>query len=116
MRFMLLPILLVAITATDCDQRGLPPPRPNGIPSDASWAGGPDGGSFIKCSFDAVSGLNFCAVYNEFTGGLVVEGQFRISGRSRPQDVANFAYSGFDGARIYLLDGSVLVRASRGHS
>lgn len=101
--------LAAALVSTACTGPASPPPRPEGIPAAAVWAGGVDGGSFITCSYDATAGLNICAVYNDFTGRLEVEGEFDISGPTRAPDVGQFAYSGSDGKKIYLKDGSVLT-------
>jgi hypothetical protein len=101
-------LLLSLFAVTSCMEHVSPPPRPKGVPADAVWAGGADGGSFIKCSFDPSAGLNFCTVYNDFTGKIEAEGRFAISGPARPEDVTEFSFSGFDGKKIYLKDGSIL--------
>lgn len=66
-------LLLALFNATSCTEHVSPPPRPKGVPADAVWAGGADGGSFIKCSYDASTGLNFCIVYNDFTGDIMAK-------------------------------------------
>jgi len=37
------------------------------------------------------------------------EGFFKISGPSRADNVGRFSYSGFDGKKIFLKDGSMLT-------
>jgi hypothetical protein len=101
--------LLIAVVVVGCSTRVNPPPRPKGIPVDAVWAGGTDGGSFIKCAFEAKTALDTCSVFNDRTGELEAQGEYKLTGRSRAQDAVQFKYSGFDGHRIYLMDGSVLV-------
>jgi hypothetical protein len=101
--------LLLALCLVGCRSHVNPPPRPQGVPADAVWAGGSDGGSFIRCEFDAASAMDFCSVFNDHTGQLDAQGKYGVNGKSKPQDVARFEYSGFDGHRIYLRDGSVLV-------
>ena len=105
------PLILIIVTAlfvVSCSRQPSPPPRPNGVPADALWAGGSDGGSFIKCDFDSATALDVCSVFNDHTGETEARGQYRVDGRSKAQDAARFEYSAFDGKRIYLKDGSVL--------
>ena len=107
----LLLILCAAITNVipmGCGPQARAPARPKLVPMDAAWAGGADGGAFFRCVFDFSSGLDACAVYNDYTGTEDVQGLFRIKGRSKAKDARRFAYSGFDGRKIYLKDGSIL--------
>ncbi len=109
MRIAVALLVLASVATVACMGRVSPPPRPKGVPLDAVWAGGVDGGSFISCSYNAANGLNLCAVYNDYTGQREAQGQFKISGPTRAEDVGRFAYSAFDGKKIYLKDGSVLA-------
>lgn len=109
-------LLFIGFVLMACTRRAVPPPRPRGVPEAAVWAGGVDGGSFIKCTFEPADSLNKCSVYNDYTGRLEVDGLFRISGPSKADDVGNFTYSAFDGRRIYLKDGSVLTLLSDGEA
>lgn len=111
------PLLIAALlfsAVAACSRRAIPPPRPQGVPEAAVWAGGVDGGSFIVCEFDSVFRLNRCSVYNDVTGRLEVEGHFEISGTSKAENVSSFRYSAVDGRRIYLKDGSILTRRDPG--
>jgi len=67
---------------------------------------------FIECSYDLESMLNKCTAYNDHTGGIEATGNFKIAGPSRASEADKFSYSGFDGKRIYLMDGSVLTKIS----
>lgn len=107
-RNQLIAFLTAGLGTMACSSHVSPPPRPKGVPADAVWAGGADGGSFIRCSYDAGTSLNVCSAHNDHTGRLEVQGQFTITGPTRAKDVGRFEYSGFDGKRIYLRDGSVL--------
>jgi len=102
-------LLFFLVIVTSCMNHVSPPPRPKGVPADAVWAGGADGGSFIKCYYEPSTRLNFCTVYNDFTGKIEAEGRFTIRGSMRPEDVSQFSFSGFDGKKIYLKDGSILI-------
>jgi hypothetical protein len=108
-RNQLITFLIAGLGTMACTTHVSPPPRPKGVPADALWAGGADGGSFIRCSYDAGTDLNMCSAYNDRTGRLEIQGQFTITGPTRAKDVWRFEYSGFDGRRIYLTDGSVLA-------
>ena len=55
-----------------------PKQRPNRVPKDAVWAGGPDGGSYILCDMDHEHDVNHCSVWNDFTGDLMEHGSYRL--------------------------------------
>lgn len=44
--------------------RAYPPPRPDSVPIDAVWAGGLDGGGWVRCSTPS-SEFNICTIYDE---------------------------------------------------
>lgn len=44
--------------------RAYPPERPEGVPSNAVWAGGLDGGGWVHCSTPS-SEFNMCTIYDE---------------------------------------------------
>jgi hypothetical protein len=56
------------------------PPRPPGVPTTATWAGGPECGSFVDCSPEDVGALYQCSVFHERTGTLVARGEYRLYG------------------------------------
>lgn len=85
------------------------PQRPTGVPPDAVWAGGAEGGAWIRCV--AEGARNRCSVYNDFTGQLETEGLFVIRGTQAGVPRNELGYNGFDGTSIYLLNGKVLVPA-----
>ena len=104
-----LSILVIAACAGE-------PPRPSGLPSDAEWAGGPDGGAWILCgqttkepyaAFD-------CTTFNE-DGSVWARGHFihaRPAGGRYEAVGAPFpglAFEGYDGVSIYLQNGTMLV-------
>lgn len=101
-------LMLTVISVAGCSSKVSAPARPNGVPANAIWVGGADGGSFITCSYDPRSAVNLCTVYNDHTGQIEAEGPFKITGPTGPADVDGFQYSAFDGREIYLSDGSVL--------
>lgn len=104
--------ILFILVGLGCMKRTHEPPRPKQVPSEAVWAGGADGGSFIACTFDEKSGSLFCKIYNDFSGVLVAEGHYNSGRLSRPIDTNKLKFSGFDGKRIYLSDGLVLTPES----
>ncbi len=55
-----------AVILTGCQYDLRPPKRPGGVPLEASWIGGIDGGGWVLCHADEAStGYNLCAVWNE---------------------------------------------------
>ncbi len=57
-----------------------PPLRPEGVPRQAIWAGGPDGGDWFYCRPIGALPSNrfFVTVYAEETGAIVYKGAFRL--------------------------------------
>jgi hypothetical protein len=100
--------LLVLLLGTGCHRQGHEPARPKGVPPEAVWAGGPDGGSFFLCIYDKSTGTYQCTVYNDFTGKVDATGHFKASGSANMQGSGALEYSGFDGRTIYLKNGGIL--------
>lgn len=99
-----------------------PPPRAKGIPSEAVWAGGADGGAWILCKqHDQQKDEYCCQVFNESTGEILANGQYtlRKSIWHSDQQKATYHivqpipqeldYSGFDGNLIFLKNSLVMV-------
>lgn len=90
------------------------PSLPTGVPQNASWAGGADGGAWILCeSHD--EGSYSCSIYNE-TGSLLKRDIFRFENSSMPSlDAATLktiGYSSWDGVSIILINHQKLVTQS----
>jgi hypothetical protein len=88
-----------------------PKTRPAGVPSNAQWAGGADGGAYVSCSIDAIRDVNPCSVWNDYTGQLVESGNYRLvhEGRAAKESELRITFSDFGGS-IYLQGGLVLKR------
>ena len=99
--------------STGCAQS--PPARPAGVPADARWAGGPDGGHWFLCTrvVDARSPTRVdCRIYNDQTGGLYSRGEYVIQvdpdrvtgsgGMSYNSVEELLSYAGMDGDAIRL--------------
>ncbi len=105
-------LVLVAVSALlSCGYRKIPPDRPLGVPSQAVWAGGPDGGSFIRCDVDTEKDVNNCTVYNEDTGHIMDRGSFKLGNENRAARTEELRYAWADwGGMIGLADQRVLKR------
>ena len=81
-----------------CSQQAGPPARAHGIPQDAVWAGGVDGGAWIACRVIGRRQAD-CAIYWE-NGDLDYEGSFEST-----VDLGNDAllYDFYSGDSIGLL-------------
>jgi hypothetical protein len=88
-----------------------PKSRPSGVPSDALWVGGADGGAYVRCTVDAVHNVNPCSIWNDYTGHLVESGEYRLlkEGRAAKESELRVAYPDFGGL-IYLQKGLILKR------
>ena len=90
-------VILLSILQPSCG-RVSPPARPEGVPAEAVWAGGPDGGSFVLCDVDSVKDVNNCKVWNDFTGQLKESGEYRLLREGRAASSAELVYTWADGA------------------
>jgi hypothetical protein len=109
---MRLKLALVAVSAlVSCGYRKVPPDRPPGVPSQAVWAGGLDGGSFILCDVDSERDVDNCTVYNEDTGQVIDRGAFKLRAENRAARAEELKYAWADwGGMIGLADQRVLKR------
>lgn len=102
-------ILVCALTAFACARPAEEPERPAGVPADAVWVAGADGGVFIRLepSGRAEAASYTGAVYHPH-GEVWFEGTFRgMSTAGGPIERDQIA--GWDGERILLRDGRSLV-------
>lgn len=103
-------VTLLSIAATSCGDSGQPPQaRPRGVPKEAIWAGGLDGGSYISCTVDLVRNVNFCRVWNDYSGDIVEHGEYRLRRAGRAASKSELRFEWADrGGWIGLRDGLVL--------
>ena len=92
---------------------GSPPKvRPASVPHDATWAGGADGGAYIRCAVNLARNVDHCEVWNEFTGDLVESGDYQVRTQARAAtglELRGLRGADFDG-QIYLEHEVVLDR------
>jgi len=101
----LLPILLITLLMfVQCSHE---PKRAAGIPNNAFWVGGPDGGNWyvIKSIDREAKTINF-KIYNDFTGDLEVDKTFKLHCYYPDKDIKwddlDEEIKGFDGEYIVL--------------
>jgi hypothetical protein len=95
----------------------LPPPRPAGVPSDAVWVGGVDGGDWLRCVFRGKDPAIYdCDVYSDQTGRLTASGMYTLvrcdpAGRCQPVTSlkSRTDYRAYDGVTIHLREPYALV-------
>jgi hypothetical protein len=98
-----------------CYTEPSPPQRPKTVPADAVWAGGPDGGRFIRC--DILAEANDCVVHNDSTGDVEMSGKFVLSDTRKPATREELRYDGSpDGERIFLKGGGYLKKLENARS
>jgi hypothetical protein len=88
-----------------------PNKKPLGVPADALWVGGADGGAYVRCTVDSSHNVNPCSVWNDYTGALIESGnyQLRKEGRAAKESELRVSFPDFGGL-IYLDGGLVLKR------
>lgn len=71
-----LSIIVFTFVLFACDTNApTAPERKTGIPENAVWAGGVDGGAWILCNRIGTEQYS-CTIYNEFTGSIMAKGVF----------------------------------------
>lgn len=89
------------------------PARPAGVPSQAIWSGGVDGGVFLIVRPIEPSEPNVYAgqIYNDHSGELIYRGRLLLEpANGAPVAVTDPAsYSGWDGDTLFLSDGRRLA-------
>ena len=97
--------------------------RPRGVPIEAIFIGGVDGGNWISCkSVDGNLNKYDCSIYSDSEGILICKGSFLIGKIDRrPEKTKEFSvkfdveipskfkFKGFDGVNIYLQNELILV-------
>jgi hypothetical protein len=108
----LLAISLLLALAAACG-RSAPPPRPAGVPAEAFWLGGPDGGAFValgRTAGDAPQVVRARIYYRH--GELWYAGRLRAERGTAPVDITRpELFSGWDGEALHLSDGRALRKA-----
>jgi hypothetical protein len=78
--------VLVLAAVAGCSFVAVEPPRPAGVPVDALWVGGPDGGVFMRLEATAANGATYWGtIYNGFTGSVWYEGRFTLEPPAVPR-------------------------------
>jgi hypothetical protein len=85
--------------------------RPPGVPAEAVFVGGEDGGVYLVCAaHERAPGLYRCTVYADFDGSVEEEGVFALlppgGAAFDPRDASSF--TGWSEGSIYLRDGRTL--------
>lgn len=108
---MLVGTLFAILSATGCDPHSLEPKtRPPGVPSDALWAGGADGGAYVRCTVDNIRNVNLCTVWNDNTGYSSGPSSYRLGEQNRSATLSELRIIGAGGDFIYLQGGLILKR------
>jgi hypothetical protein len=113
------PALLASLLAVAChNPTPRPPPRASGVPIDAVWAGGVDGGDWLRCVMRGKEPAAFfdCDVYSDQTGHVIASGSYSLArcgpdGQCEPVTslVPRTDYQFFDGVAIHLRQPYALI-------
>ena len=102
-------LVVIAVLAAGCiTETGTIPARPPGLPADAAWVGGPDGGVFVQLA--QVSSREYDAAVYYQDGELRHKGRFVRKGEGQDMSRLTTAdLAGFDGTQLLLKQGGSLV-------
>ena len=110
--FRCLLVVVIIVFSFGCMESSGERTRPVGLPTEAFWLGGPDGGVFLLLNRhdDPKSKSYDGAVYHP-DGSIWYKGRFILEpAASAPVDPKNRdQFDGWDGTQILLLDGRSLV-------
>ena len=102
--------LIALVFDSGCTSKATAPAKPSGVPPNAVWAGGVDGGSFFECDTDTTHNVNRCLVYNDYTGDVAGGGFFRLADANRAATRDELRFQFFDGEDRIEVEGHTLVR------
>jgi hypothetical protein len=103
--------IVVAVLCGSCGRQPEPPPRPAGVPDEALWVGGVDGGVFIRLEGVPDNASLYRAwIYADSSGEVLFEGPLALEPRTHPRLNLHDAdaFSGWDGENLHLSDGAKL--------
>jgi hypothetical protein len=101
--------LVLVSPLLSCGHPAEPAKRPSGVPADAVWAGGEDGGAYIQCVVDMAHNRDTCKVWNDYTGASSGWGDYRLVKENRAASASELKFAGAGGDSIYLQNGLVLT-------
>lgn len=107
-------ILVVVFLFKNIEVSSVLPPRPQNIPTNALWVGGPDGGVYVLVKNNSDSPDIYDAEIYYSEGSISYKGKLVINTADSPQFNYNDinSYSAWDGDTLYLQDGRSLTIVS----
>jgi hypothetical protein len=100
-------LLTLALSHVAC-YRPYPPNKPTGVPPDAVWAGGMDGGGWVLCSAPSAE-YNECTIYDE-EGRTQGPARYILKGTGTAANADQLRYTYVTGKAIGLQGGLELQR------
>ena len=102
-------MLMAVLSAMGCGPCSLEPKtRPPGVPNDAVWAGGGDGGAYVRCTVDNIRDVNLCSVWNDYTGYTSGVSSYKLRPQNRAAKLSELRILGAVDDSIYLQGGLIL--------
>lgn len=84
--------------------------RPPGVPLNAYWVGGSDGGNYYDCKILKVERLAQCSIYDDEDGSIEFKGGFKLEGWEVLKYSSEIEFykdiDFFDGSSLSLVTGS----------
>ena len=86
--------VVLVVATTSCGPAQLKPAkRPSGVPADAVWAGGADGGAYVRCSLDEQREVDKCIVWNDSNGETDGLKDYRLEKEHRAASVDELKFT-----------------------
>jgi hypothetical protein len=103
-------LITLALSHVAC-YRPYPPNKPSGLPADAVWAGGLDGGGWVLCSASSAE-YNDCTIYDE-EGRTQGPARYVLKGSGAAAKTDQLKYTYVTGKAIGLKGGLELQRVGQ---
>jgi hypothetical protein len=110
-------LITVLVLILGCDYKRADPARPAGVPQEAFWVGGPDGGVFVEIRETPGNADSYkMTIFHDQTGKVLYRGPAHVqpAGRGIVRIDDPRAFSGWDGEKMILADGRTLEPAEAG--
>lgn len=101
--------IIALVINISCENKISPPKKVVGIPKDAFWSGGVDGGNWFLVK-EEKRNVYYVHIYNDYSGEIEYTGKFKIIGKIVSVQVLKNTISFYSGEKIYLVNGDYMEK------